>query len=253
MKKDYDDLLKSQRSSADAKSIHDYLFYLYSHFQVNLNASEHSLEVGAGAGTSSLFLMQGNILRTDYLEIESSNVMGGVDVHDLPFKDSEFYFTFGMDILHHLNDPFTALKEISRVIKIEKPRDIIVFIEPYVSVFSYLIYKLFHSESTSLYSQRKLVPPLVSSRPEDGDQMLPRLIFLTPTGRDKISRIFPDTDFKVEVKFISVLSFFLTGGINRPLPTPKSVIKVLIKLEEKIPQQAMKFLASRMVITISKV
>ena len=252
-RKQYSEQLKKQYLFADSGAIHAYLDYLYSHLVENVETSAKVLEVGAGAGTSTLFLNHKQILRTDLLETESTGVMGGVDILRLPFGEGQYDFTFGMDVLHHLTEPYASLKELCRVTKIDKKREVIVLIEPYVSAFSFFIYRIFHSESTSLYLKRSFQLPKVSENPEDGDQTIPRMIFLASRGKKRLHEIFPESDFRIDIKLVSFLSFFMTGGINRPLPTPKALVKLMIKLEEKIPQMAMRFLASRMIITIIKV
>lgn len=245
--------LQKQRKFSSQKGIKLYLKTLYSQFSDNINSSKAVLEVGAGAGTSLEFLSADGILRTDYLESDIPEVKGGIDLHSLPYNDEQFDFIFGMDVLHHLSRPFTALEELRRVSRKSRKRDLMMFIEPYVSVLSFLPYRLFHQESTSLNSKLLLREPLVSEDPEDGDQTIPRLLFTSKIGKKKIQGIFPETEYLIETKFVSVLSFFLTGGINRPLPIPPSTIALFIKIESKFPQSIMRLIASRMIITIKKI
>ena len=252
-RKKYSEQLKKQYAFAGTGALHVYLAYLYSHLVDNVETSVKVLEVGAGAGTSKHFLEHKQILRTDLLETESMGVKGGVDILRLPFREAEYDFTFGMDVLHHLTEPYASLKELCRVTKNDKNREVMVFIEPYVSTFSFFIYRIFHSESTSFYLKRSFQLPEVSENPEDGDQSIPRFIFLAPRGQERLQEIFPTSDFQIKIKLVSFMSFFLTGGINRPLPTPKALISLMIKFEERIPQMAMRFLASRMIITIIKI
>jgi hypothetical protein len=56
----------------------------------------------------------------------------------------------------------------------------------------------------------------------------------------------------LSTKFLSPFSFFATGGVSRPLKTPKLIIYFLNRIESKIPQIIMRFLASRVIISIKK-
>jgi SAM-dependent methyltransferase len=214
---------------------------------------KHILEIGAGAGISLLFLPERNIIRTDFLPSDSLRIIGDIDAQNLPFADNSFDFAFGMDVIHHLADPFLGLSEIKRVVNESEPGTLMMFIEPYISLMSYLPYKVFHQEKTTLFSNTNLQPPMVSNQPEDGDQTIPRLIFCSKKGKSKLRQIFPPNQYIIDLKFISVFSFFLTGGINRPLPTPAAIITALVKLENLIPQSMMKLFGSRIIIKIIKI
>ena len=60
------------------------------------------------------------------------------------------------------------------------------------------------------------------------------------------------TNIKFRVYYFSPISFFATGGVSRAFRTPPRVIRTLTYLEAKIPQSAMKFLASRVLIVLEK-
>jgi SAM-dependent methyltransferase len=240
--------LSRQKSAAVAYSgLQSYLKYLYKFFAIEIESREKILEIGSGAGTSLEFLEHPNITRTDIIESLHPKIIGNVDAQSLPFAKSEFNSVIGMDVLHHFQFPFEALCELKRVLA---PGGSIILVEPYVSLLSYLPYRLFHSEQTSMFQKRGLVEPVVGPLPEDGDQTIPRLLFCTKNGARRIQDVFSDTEYRIDIRFISIISFFITGGINRPLRTPGKIVQVLIKAESLIPQKLMKLLGSRMVISI---
>jgi SAM-dependent methyltransferase len=244
----YRHILSRQKSSAVAfKGLQAYLKYLYTFLVVEIEQREKVLEIGAGAGTSLEFLNHPNITHTDILESLHPKIIGNVDAQSLPFIESEFNSVIGMDVLHHFQFPSKALNEIKRVLS---PGGSLILVEPYVSLLSFLPYRFFHTEHTSMFQKIDLVEPLVGLLPEDGDQTIPRLLFCTKNGVRKIQEIFPDTEYTIKVTYISVMSFFITGGINRPLRTPGKLVESLIKFESVIPQTLMKVLGSRMVIRI---
>ena len=246
--------LKSQRNSANITSgLRTYLQFLYGFFQSEVSKFDKILEIGSGAGTSLSFLQSSKIVRTDILDSDDPRILGKVDIHSLPFDDSTFDLIIGMDVLHHLQYPFKGLDELRRVLSFEQNPGVIRLIEPYVSPFSYLPYRIFHTEQTSLIEKRKLIEPLVGSKPEEGDQTIPRLIFCSKKGRRRLAAIFPPERYLISIEYLSVISFFATGGINRPLPTPSIIIRGLIKIEGLLPQFMMKYAASRVIITIRAV
>lgn len=244
-------LMKQFKNVLNVEGLSYYLSELYSEINRACGGKVKILELGAGAGTSARYLTSQAILRTDLLVINDGSVQGSVDAENLPFPDGSFDLIFGMDFFHHIPHPTAALNEMKRVLNPNSKEIQVIMIEPYVSFFSYLPYKLFHSEETSLFKKRKLSEPVVGNEPQDGDQVIPKLYFSSKIGRNKIDRIFPAESYKIETKFISFLSFFATGGINNPLPTPTWIIKSLLYVEKKIPNQIMKYFGSRMIITIN--
>ena len=241
-------MLSRQKSSAVTfKGLQAYLEYLYTFFAVEIEQKAKVLEIGAGAGTSLEFLAHPNIVHTDILQSLHPKIIGNVDAQSLPFMESQFNAVIGMDVLHHFQFPSKALNEVKRVLA---PGGSLILVEPYVSLLSFLPYRIFHTEQTSMFQKRDLVEPLVGLLPEDGDQTIPRLLFCTKNGARKIQEIFPDTEYTIKVAYISVMSFFITGGINRPFRTPRKIVEGLVRFESVIPQTLMKLLGSRMVIRI---
>ena len=229
-----------------------YLSMLYQSLKEACGTKGRILELGAGAGTSKKYLDSQNIHRTDLIIVEEPGVQGNVDAQALPFEDESFDLIIGMDFIHHIQKPLVAMREMKRVLDRNSSDIQVVFIEPYVSIVSYLPYKVFHSEKTSLLKNRKLKEPLVGPMAEDGDQTIPRLLFCSKRGRALVEDIFPKDDYEILINYVSILSFFITGGINRPLPTPAWLIRFLLQVESALPEKIMKLAGSRMVIKIQR-
>jgi hypothetical protein len=245
-----EDLVK-QRSQVKGKNgIYAYLEFLYGILAPIIDQKKKPLEIGAGAGTSLEFLGDRSIHRSDILDINIDGIEGGVDIQQTHFNNNEFDLVFGMDVIHHIQYPEKAFFEISRITDMSKPGISAIFIEPYVSVLSYLPYRLFHTERTTVFKNRNLIEPVVGISPSDGDQTIPRLLFCSTNGLMKMKRIFPEQDFEIQVRYISPVSFFMTGGINRPFKISSGIIERCIQFEEKIPQSILKLVACRMIIKI---
>ena len=245
-------LTSQKENSYRYPALKTYLEFIYNFFDVALEDKKRILEIGAGAGTSLTFLRNPNIKRTDLIQSDNPKILGQVDIHELPFKNGEFDFVFGMDVIHHLQFPTKALSEIQRVTENTEKGVVALFVEPYVSIFSFLPYRIFHEEKTTLRFFSKLEEPVVGDEPEDGDQTLPRYIFCSKNGKKLVEKSFPQNNYCVHIQYISILSFFLTGGINRPLRTPGKMISKVIQIEEKLSPRIMKLFASRMVIQIER-
>lgn len=139
------DLLKQRENILCNDGLRSYFEFLYSIVSNELEDAELTLEIGAGAAVSNLFL-QNRILRTDFLAFPKFGVEGDCPMESLPFLDSSFEVVLAIDAIHHSTHPLKALSEFLRLIK---KGGKIVIVEPYVSLLSYLPYKLLHHEDTS--------------------------------------------------------------------------------------------------------
>lgn len=240
-------LLKQRENILRSPALRFYFQQLYENIQLDITRASRVLEVGAGSGVSEIFLTHQNLLRTDYYAFPEFNVDGACLMEELPFEDSEFSAVLAVDTIHHSLNPVKALYEMFRVLS---PGGAILIIEPFVSAFSYIPYLLLHNEATSWRYRPITTTSRVSTNHEasDGDQGVSR--FLISEFEDQ-SIVF-HSDTRVEILYLSWLDFFLTGGVNRRIPVPSTLIKLISKLERNIPQRLMRFLASRVVIKIYK-
>jgi SAM-dependent methyltransferase len=248
MGSDFKSLLLAQKRNVKIEPLFTYFNYLYGEIAKELGKKESILEVGAGAGTSSIFLNDFNILRTDLLPFDDMGIMGDVDASNLPFEDEYFDGVIGLDVLHHLEFPMTAISEMLRVSKAPKK---IVLVEPYTSFLSYPIYKMFHHENTSIFRKPDFSKSLVEGKPEIGDQGIARAIFVNKHGKKTLKNLI-GKDLIVEVRYINPFAFFSTGGINKPIKQMQSVTKAILKFERLIPKALNRLIASRVIITIKK-
>jgi SAM-dependent methyltransferase len=114
-----------------------------------LPPSARVLEVGAGPG---FFAEHAARRRPDLRWISSD--LGVVpwnslvaDAQRLPFRAGVFDAVLGLDVIHHFSRPRLFLEEASRVLA---PGGRLALIEPWVSPFSYPIYRWLHPEGCRL-------------------------------------------------------------------------------------------------------
>jgi SAM-dependent methyltransferase len=244
---DYRKSLEQQKKNSQTDPNRVYLSWLYQKIAVRLNPNAGTLEIGAGAGISEYFLNNVNILKTDILSWEGNSVLGNIDAEKLPFLDDEFSNVFAVDVLHHTNSPINVVNESLRVLKNGGK---LVIVEPYVSLFSYSIYKLFHNEDTHWHVDLESLNKK-KSEVFQGDQGISRQLFKDKKKIRNLKKL-SKTSVKIERELLSVLSFFATGGLSKPLPTPRFVMKILLQIESKLPQFILKLCASRIIVVITK-
>lgn len=104
-----------------------------------------ALEVGAGPGFLAPFARArggiGRLVSADLVEAPWNAV--SADAQRLPFVAGAFDAVLALDVLHHLSEPARFFSECVRVLK---PGGRIAVVEPWVSPFSYPIYKWLHQE-----------------------------------------------------------------------------------------------------------
>jgi SAM-dependent methyltransferase len=132
-----------------------------------------SIEVGGGPGFFKRLLPA--VISTDLLLCSWLDVVA--DAHTLPFRTSAVTNVFGLDVLHHLADPVKFLKEAERVLV---PGGRLILVEPWVTPFSYLIYRYFHQEECDLSVLPRALggtQGLPQKKAFDGNQAIPYLLF----------------------------------------------------------------------------
>lgn len=144
------DLLETHRRIfRDKPVLADVYGVWFDRLLADLPPSSRVLEAGAGPG---LFAERARKSRPDLRWVAADIVRApwndvAADVHRLPFPDAAFDRVVGIDLVHHLREPLRFLGEAARVLK---PAASACFIEPFVSPFSYPIYRFFHQEACGL-------------------------------------------------------------------------------------------------------
>ncbi len=243
----YQEQLHLQVENAKTPTAKEFLGGLYSELTKELTIDEKYLEIGAGAGISAIFLDKFDVTRTDILPWGEGLVLGGVNAEEIPYEDGTFAGVFGMDMLHHMEYPYRVINECLRV---TQAKGKVIFIEPYVSILSFPIYRIFHTEKTSMWKRISPKRPAIGSRPEDGDQRICQSLFLSRLGLRHL-RNETHRNFSIDTHFIHPLSFFSTGGLSRPLKTNPETIRRIQKIEAKLPEWLLRLTASRVVIVLN--
>lgn len=238
-------ILKNHRETWQKKKIlRDIYSEWYSWIISDLSKSEgKTLELGAGSGNFKEFYpeaISADIEKCDWLDM-------CFDAHEMPFGKDEVSNIVMIDVLHHLADPIKFFHEAYRVLQ---PAGRILMIEPYPSLFSGIVYKLFHPEPFIMdVDYFNLNKAKKNKDPWDSNQAIPYLLFFKHLNKW-------EQEFKAKFKLskrqrFSFLLYPLSGGFeNRQLIPDFSI--PMFKMLEKVLTPLNYFIAFRCYVVLEK-
>ena len=166
-----------------------------------------SVEVGAGPGFfKNLFPA---VISTDLIQSEWLDAVA--DAQRLPFQSSSVSNVFGLDVLHHLAWPMKFLQEAQRILS---PCGRLILIEPWVTPFSYLIYRYLHQEGCDLSAQPwdfDHGQPDRGKKALEGNPAIPYLLF-APRYRSRTLAFFSFSLLTAEP--FCLFAYLLSGGFK---------------------------------------
>jgi SAM-dependent methyltransferase len=195
-----------------------------------------TLEIGGGSGQLKEYWPE--VLTTDL--VGSPHVDVCADCLSLPFSASSFDNIVGIDILHHVADLDTAMKELARTVR---HGGRLVFVEPYVSMFSGLVRNLFHQEKSDLKVENIFGP---SKNPEDGNLAIPTKVFWRE--KNVFENRFPFLRL-VRTTRSDVIAYPLTGGFGRANLFPEAALN-LIRSAEFVLKPLLPLLAFKTMLVV---
>ena len=204
-------------------------------------SGEVSLELGGGPG----FLKErfrgiicSDIIPSPWLDLVC-------DAHHLPFSNNSIDNVILLDVFHHLQKPDLFMGKVSQAIR---PGGRIIMLEPWISPFSFLVYKFFHQEQCNFMANRK--KPLQSNKTNkntyfQGDSAVPFLYFNKRNKEvEKGLRI-----ILIERKIC--LAYLLTFGFKRINVLPVR-LKKNVDFIERMLEPLVSILAIRALIVLEK-
>src|SRR5574341_1473262 len=120
-----------------------YADQFYSRLLANRASGSRNLEIGSGFGFMNE--IDPAVWRTDVLF--SANIHCVSDAQRLPVQTASLDNIIGLDVLHHVNLPLQALREVARVLR---PGGRFVLVEPWITPLSRFIYNYLHHEQYDL-------------------------------------------------------------------------------------------------------
>lgn len=190
------------------------------------------LEAGAGPG---LFAPHARVARPDLrwialdlIEAAWNDVVADAQV--LPFRNGCFDAVVGVDFIHHLATPIAFFREVARVLK---PGAEVRVVEPWVSPFSFPIYRFLHQEGATLgLDPRRPFQKGDSKEPFEGDAGVTRAI---------ASRVDETTwrelgyEGRARLTPLNGFAYLLSLGFKKPSLLPSFLAGPVIALDRMAP------------------
>lgn len=197
-----------------------------------------TVEIGTGGGFFKEFFPQA--ITSDILHIPGIDLV--FNALEMPFKDRSIRTIVLTGVLHHIHKPFVFFKECERVLK-EGGR--IIINDPYVSPFSYVIFKWVHFENCDYSNQLEF---------EKGQPLMDCNLALTTIIFKKRLSDFKNAFPRLQVIHTDCNTFFiymLSGGFSYPALIPSELFNMFMWLEKAL-RPLRKALASNFFIVIEK-
>ncbi|MFA6923213.1 MAG: class I SAM-dependent methyltransferase [Bacteroidales bacterium] len=208
----------------------------------DLKKEGKTIELGAGSGNFKEF--KPDVISTDIENLPWLDM--AFDAHKMPFKDEEIKNIVMIDVLHHLSNPILFFDESYRVL--EKGGRILI-IEPYISFFSNIVFKIFHPEPVIKNIDYFTKESVENKNPWDSNQAIAIQIFYKDI--DKFKERFKNK-FKIIKKIKSdCILYPLSGGFEKKQLIPDFLIP-LFNIFEVILKPFCFLFAFRCYIVIEK-
>ena len=183
------------------------------------------LEVGSGSGLLKDFLPE--VILSDVFKLPWIDKV--IDCMDMPFEKDCLGGIICIDLLHHVSEPHTFLKEAARVLR---PGGRVFFIEPYITPGSYFGYKLLHPEDVNFKEYHAGIDKTgKKADPWQGNSALANLVF----KRDlkQWGTLQPDFNI-IHREIFSFFDFQAAAGFQEYAFVPHWLFKYLVKVDDWI-------------------
>jgi SAM-dependent methyltransferase len=225
-------LLEHRRVFAEKSVLKDVYGVWFDRLLDGLPEGARVLEAGAGPGFFAPHVRQKRPdlrwVALDLIEAPWNDI--AADAQVLPFRDRTFDAVVGIDFIHHLSTPLAFFREVTRVLK---PGGEWRVIEPWVSPFSFPIYRWLHQEGATL--------GLDPARPfTKGDRKAP---FEGDAGVTRaIARKVDEGTWRSlglagrpDITPLNGFAYLLSFGFKRPSLLPRSLTSAVIAMDLVLP------------------
>jgi SAM-dependent methyltransferase len=205
-----------------------------------------TVEVGSGSGNFKSYYPA--LIATDVIQDTGADLVA--DAMALPLRAGTVGNIIAFDVIHHLQRPLEFLRQAMAALK---PRGRLVICDPAVSLWSKVVYGLFHHEPLDLKW------PLfdLDKRPRDPDpghfftnQAIAEILFwrgraqtLSELGLCRL----------VEARKFGFMLYPLSGGFSNRCLLPVRGLRALIRLEDTVTKPVARWLTGmRMLVVLEK-
>ena len=184
-----------------------------------------SLEIGGGPGHLRELLPE--ILSTDIVRVPWLDAVA--DAQNLPFRSCSASNILGLDVLHHLAAPMKFLEEAQRILV---PGGRLLLVEPWITPFSYLVYRYFHQEGCDLAARPWEKNPGAGAQEKkafDGNPAIPYLLFGPRHLRQTLGAL-PGLQL-LRMERFCLFAYLLSFGFQRWNLLPESLYPLVARCE----------------------
>jgi SAM-dependent methyltransferase len=204
------------------------------------------IEVGGGPGFFKQVLPR--VLSTDIVWCPWLDAVA--DAQTLPFQNASVANIFGIDMLHHIAAPMTFLCEAQRILL---PGGRLILVEPWVTPFSYLIYRYFHQEDCDLSAHpgdSNDAQPPSNKKAFDGNQAIPYLLFGSRHRAQTLSALPGLTPLVIEP--FCLFAYLLSMGFKPVNLLPEFLYPAVSKIEKATLPLWRRLAALRVLLILEK-
>ncbi len=201
------------------------------------------LECGSGIGNLKSVLphaITSDLFANPWLDRQENT-------YALSYPDRSLSGVVLFDVFHHLQYPGWALKELHRVLK---PGGKVIIFEPAMGLFGRLALGLFHHEPLGL-SHTIIWEPTEPMAPESLSYYAAQgnawRVFREPAYNEKLAGW-----ASVSVGYYPAALWLMTGGFRGPSLCPSFLVRTARFLDRLLTRACPQFLASRMLVTLTK-
>lgn len=185
---------------------------IYQYMVRHKTNGDKNVEIGSGSSFLSEFMP--GLIKTNILHIKFNDLT--YNAYDIPFKDKMIDNIILIDVLHHFDSPMKFFKEAQRVLR-DGGR--ILICDPYISLFSYFLWKYVHPENCDLtrfgYESSGRHNPLLCANSAS-------LTLLFGKKLAHFKKRFPGLKI-VRKDYHTIMHYWLAGGYNFPSFIPQGL------------------------------
>lgn len=202
-----------------------------------------TLELGGGSGNFKSFIP--SAVSTDITPAPWLDVV--CDAQRLPFADRSFANVVMVDVLHHIEYPLQALRELERVLS---PGGRAIVCEPAITAISSPFFRFLHPEPVDMSADPFKTGPVTTEKdPWDSNQAIPTL--LVGKFRETLAHALPSLKLS-SVDWFSFLAYPLSGGFRSWSLLPAFMAQSLLAAEWRVHKIIGRFAAFRLLAVYQK-
>ena len=203
--KDAHQILLEHRGTWERKPILRWVYEDYYKRIESLLPDEASHVVEIGSGSGNFKDQMPSSLASDCVKCTWLDVV--FDAQRMPFRQEKVDAFVMIDVLHHIASPVLFLQEVIRTLR---PGGRLIVVDPYISPFSRLVFKLAHPEPVDFSEDFYRNLPLESDPWDSNQAMATQLFWRDP---ERFGMAFPSLRIQHRSRF-DWLIYPLSGGFR---------------------------------------